>query len=80
MFVPGCFITDNVLIALASVKAMKKRKKGNNWVCDVKLDMMKAYDRVEWHYLEAIVTKLGFNSTFYLIDHELFHQFGLQYV
>jgi hypothetical protein len=59
-FVLGRLISDNALVAFECVHAMKRKKKGKKGHCAVKLDMMKAYDRVEWPFVESILTKFGF--------------------
>ncbi|XP_021303719.1 uncharacterized protein LOC110430385 [Sorghum bicolor] len=38
-----------------------KKKQGKKGLCAGKLDMHKAYDRVEWGFLEKIMLKMGFD-------------------
>jgi hypothetical protein len=59
-FVPSRMITDNILLAYECIHSMKK-KKGKRSLCAMNLDRLKAYDRVEWCFLEKIMIKLGFD-------------------
>lgn len=62
-FVPGRMITDNVLLAYEFTHLMQTKRSGNQGFAAVKLDMSKAYDRVEWGFLEAMMLKLGFDNS-----------------
>ncbi|KAI8550738.1 hypothetical protein RHMOL_Rhmol06G0131400 [Rhododendron molle] len=61
-FVGGRQIMDNVLIAHELTHYIKHKRSGSHGVAAFKLDMAKAYDRIEWSYLEMVMTQLGFHQ------------------
>ena len=61
-FIPGRLITDNILVAFEALHTMDGRLKGREGHMALKFDMSKAYDRVEWDFLELIMRKIGFND------------------
>lgn len=60
-FVPGRLIQDNVFVAHEAFHFMKLKKKGAEGFMALKLDFNKAYDRVGWDFVEALLLKMGFN-------------------
>ena len=61
-FVHGRLITDNVLVTFETMHHISKKKSGKVGEMALKLDMSKAYDRVEWECLEKIMEKLGLDE------------------
>ena len=56
---PERVITDNILISFETLHYMKTKRWGTSTQMTFKLDMSKAYDRVEWDYLKALMLKMG---------------------
>lgn len=61
-FVSGRLIQDNVLIAFETIHSMKNRRRGKRGHVALKIDISKAYDRVDWRFLDSILRRMGFHE------------------
>ena len=60
VFIPGRIINDNFMIAHEIMHSLKVRKSVTKSYMAVKTDVSKAYDRVEWDFLETTMRVFGF--------------------
>lgn len=58
-FVVGRLIHDNVLMSQDVIHHLKSKRRGGRYEMAVKLDMSKAYNRVEWKFVEVIMPGMG---------------------
>ncbi|KAK3205321.1 hypothetical protein Dsin_019367 [Dipteronia sinensis] len=60
-FIPGRLISDNAIIGFESLHMLRTRKWKKSFIA-LKLDMLKANDRVEWGFLDKVMVRLGFSD------------------
>ena len=60
-FIPGCNIMDNVIMAHEMLHSLKSRKRWARSYVAVKTDISKAYDCLEWSFLQDTMVHMGFN-------------------
>ena len=60
--VQTCALPIYILVAYECFHKIKNKRTGKEGLCAIKLDMHKAYDRVEWPFLKEIMLRLGFQQ------------------
>uniref|UniRef100_A0A803PC18 Reverse transcriptase n=1 Tax=Cannabis sativa TaxID=3483 RepID=A0A803PC18_CANSA len=61
-FIKGRQIQDNAILGFESLRCLKKGRFGNGRKMALKLDMSKAYDQVEWDFIEEMMKCLGYDE------------------
>ena len=72
-FVPNRLITDNSTVAFKVLHKMRNKRTGKKGQMAIKLNIIKAYDWVEWSFLQQIMLKLGFDGRWVQLAMEIVH-------
>ena len=59
-FMTDRLISNNIMVAFETLHYMRNHSTGSTGFMALKLDMSKAYDRVEWLYMAKLMKKMGF--------------------
>ncbi|WJX23528.1 hypothetical protein P8452_12731 [Trifolium repens] len=62
-FVEGRSILDNALIAMEVIHSLKRRTRGSKGELALKIDISKAFDKVDWGFLKGMLVRMGFSET-----------------
>ncbi|XP_058768347.1 uncharacterized protein LOC131642080 [Vicia villosa] len=61
-FIEGRSILDNAMVATEIIHALKRKTSGRMANLALKIDISKAYDRVDWGFLREIMVRMGFDE------------------
>ena len=61
-FVSNRLITDNTIVAFEILHRMRNKRRVKKGQMAIKLDISKAYNRVEWSFFRSIMLKLGIDE------------------
>ncbi|GKD68427.1 reverse transcriptase [Tanacetum coccineum] len=61
-FIPGRQIQNSIVVANEAFHYIRNKKHGKQNVMALKVDLNKAFDRVEWDFLLAVLRKMGFGD------------------
>lgn len=70
-FISGRMITYNIIIAHELLHSLHTKKLVHIFVA-WKLDISKAFDKLEWSFVDIVMRKMGFNDVWRKMDHDLY--------
>uniref|UniRef100_A0A803QSC0 Reverse transcriptase domain-containing protein n=1 Tax=Cannabis sativa TaxID=3483 RepID=A0A803QSC0_CANSA len=75
-FVPNRWITENGILSHELIDSFKKIRGGNGFV-GLKLDMSKAYDHLEWNFVDKVLEAFGYGIKFCALISKCIMKFSL---